>query len=136
MWVRWKLDLCGVKLKLSDWVSLSTDQKKIFFDKECNGTEVQAYRECLISTVKDIVGRDVSTFEPDDHPPWLNLEEIHQDVLNKLSSIGETIHMNQWRALQDIQRFALVKLSRSGHEGHNFIKALVEFGIVESQENM
>ncbi len=34
-----------------------------------------------------------------------------------------------WRSLQDIQRFALLKLRRSHHENKNFLLALREFGL-------
>jgi len=34
-----------------------------------------------------------------------------------------------WRSLGDLQRYALVKLTRDKHENANFAPALVEFGI-------
>jgi hypothetical protein len=42
---------------------------------------------------------------------------------------GIAISLLQWRELTNLQRFALIKLSRPGHESKNFIKALKEFGI-------
>jgi len=35
----------------------------------------------------------------------------------------------QWKNLNSLQRFALIKLTRGGHENENFIPALREFGL-------
>ncbi len=35
----------------------------------------------------------------------------------------------EWRALSDLQRFTLTKLTRAGHDNENFFPALVEFGL-------
>jgi hypothetical protein len=36
----------------------------------------------------------------------------------------------QWAGLSDLQRFALTKLTRSGHKNANLLPALKEFGLV------
>jgi hypothetical protein len=43
------------------------------------------------------------------------------------------ITAQQWEKLTPLQRFALIKLSRSGHENKNFPKAMAEFNLL-SQE--
>ncbi|WP_414520046.1 nitrate reductase associated protein [Synechococcus sp. H55.10] len=50
-------------------------------------------------------------------------------VQQKAQDIGIQLTPDFWRSLQDIQRFALVKLSRSHHENKNFLPALQEFGL-------
>jgi hypothetical protein len=37
----------------------------------------------------------------------------------------------QWAALSPLQRFALIKLSRSSHENSNFLPALKEFQLAD-----
>lgn len=44
--------------------------------------------------------------------------------------MGVVISQDQWAALHPLQRFALVKLVRPGHEGHNIGPALKEFGLL------
>ena len=36
---------------------------------------------------------------------------------------------SQWKNLNPLQRFALTKLTRGGHENENFLPALREFGL-------
>ena len=40
------------------------------------------------------------------------------------------ITAQQWKELSPLQRFALIKLSRRGHENRNFYPALQEFKLV------
>jgi hypothetical protein len=40
------------------------------------------------------------------------------------------ISTDQWKSLSALQRFALLKLYRPGHENKNFKKALKEFGLI------
>jgi hypothetical protein len=44
--------------------------------------------------------------------------------------MGVDLHTQQWSQLTPLQRFALMKLSRKGHENKNFYPALQEFGLV------
>jgi len=43
--------------------------------------------------------------------------------------IGSEISIGQWRNLYLLQRFALLKLCRPGHENRNFPIAMKEFGL-------
>jgi hypothetical protein len=38
---------------------------------------------------------------------------------------------SQWIALSDLQRFALIKLSREGHKNEHFLPAVEEFGLLQ-----
>jgi hypothetical protein len=40
------------------------------------------------------------------------------------------VTLQQWASLTPLQRFALIKLSRSSHEDKNFLPALKEFHLV------
>ncbi|MGB0562374.1 MAG: nitrate reductase associated protein, partial [Spirulinaceae cyanobacterium] len=42
-----------------------------------------------------------------------------------------SISLTQWQALRPDQRFALIKLSRPGHENRNFLPAMQEFGLAD-----
>jgi hypothetical protein len=63
-------------------------------------------------------------------PAWAILDRTPDALCDYAASIGlKPLTTDQWRALTDLQRFALLKLSREGHDNVNFIPALREFGL-------
>jgi len=65
------------------------------------------------------------------HPAWDNLRQIPPLLEEKSKEINLCILLNQWQNLSPIQRFALLKLCRPGHENENFPKAAAEFGLLK-----
>jgi hypothetical protein len=128
MIVRFKLDRCGIKLKLSHWQSITFEQKLSLVDFNCDTeTELQAYRSLVLAVC-------ANQFTPQDLPisnlpEWLEIEQIPEPVLQKAKQIEIEISLKDWQQLLPLQRFALIKLSRSNHENHNFLPALQEFGL-------
>jgi hypothetical protein len=57
-------------------------------------------------------------------------EGVPEQVLARAGEMGVVISQGQWAALHPLQRFALVKLVRPGHEGHNFGPVLKEFRLL------
>jgi hypothetical protein len=51
-------------------------------------------------------------------------------VRQQAATFGCQISDAQWQQLKPVRRFALIKLSRPGHENKNFKPALKEFGLV------
>jgi hypothetical protein len=43
---------------------------------------------------------------------------------------GGAVTEDVWRGLSELQRYALIKLTRDKHENANFVPALIEFGAV------
>ncbi len=131
MQVRFKLDTCGVKLKLHQWNVLNQDDRLQLVDRPCDSlAEVAAYRVFLQALILERSGEVASLLAIDADPDWLNVAQIPASVLEKATSVGETIGIKQWAELKPLQRFALIKLSRSGHENSNFRPALEEFGLI------
>jgi hypothetical protein len=130
MQVRFKLDTCGIKLKLHQWNCFNEDDRRQLVDRSCdNPVETQSYREFLQALILSRSAEVASELSIDPSPPWLNALTIPDSVLEKAESFGEAVSLVQWSNLQPLQRFALIKLSRSNHENANFRPALVEFGI-------
>ncbi|MEB3161356.1 MAG: nitrate reductase associated protein, partial [Synechocystis sp.] len=130
MVVRFKLDTCGVKLKLNHWHQLSNGDRQTLVTLPCQSpAEIDAYRAHLQTLVTAMQGKPASELAIDPHPPWLENERIPAPVLEKAASLDATITQNQWQSLTPLQRFALIKLSRPGHENRNFLPALQEFGL-------
>ncbi|MBE9190830.1 nitrate reductase associated protein [Gloeocapsopsis crepidinum LEGE 06123] len=130
MQVRYKLDTCGVKLKLSHWTQFSATERQALVEKPCSPEEMVAYREFLQQLVQQHTGNAAGELPIDSHPAWLNSTAIPQDLLAKAKEVGTTITLQQWQLLTPLQRFALIKLSRPSHENKNFVPALQEFHLV------
>jgi hypothetical protein len=126
MQVRFKLDTCGIKIKLSHWNHFRYDQRQKLLDLPCDrSSEILAYKEFLLNLVpKD----SVSLIHVD--PIWEDSDRIPIEVLQQAESSQVSITLEQWASLSTLQRFALTKLSRSHHENQNFIPALQEFNLL------
>ena len=131
MRVRYKLDLCGIKLKLHQWSQFSTESRQTLLALPCQTIEeVKTYRETLQRLVQKVTGETATDLPVDAHPDWDNDSKIPDSVSQKATEMQVSLTMEQWVNLTPIQRFALIKLSRSSHENRNFIPALKEFRIV------
>ncbi len=132
MSVRYKLDTCGVKLKLNHWNQFSLKEKESLVQQPClTASEVQEYRQFLQALVIEKNNKPADELAIDPNPSWLNESEIPMSVQDKAAEKGLNFTVAQWRSLTPLQRFALIKLSRASHENHNFYPALQEFGLVE-----
>jgi hypothetical protein len=129
MQVRLKLDTCGIKLKLPQWVRFTPQERETLVEMPCQTpSQVQAYRKLLEDLVLEHMGEAVTELAIDPNPAWESLD-IPTSVQEKAEAIGVNLTPIDWAKLTLDQRFALIKLSRSHHENHNFIPALQEFGI-------
>lgn len=130
MQVRFKLDTCGIKLKLSDWTCFSPSERQAIVDKPCHTpSEIQAYRNLLQQLVEKYAGT-TKELEVAANPAWLDIDNIPADLRIKAEEIGAKISLQQWVELTPLQRFALIKLSRPSHENKNFLPALKEFHLI------
>jgi hypothetical protein len=131
MQVRYKLDTCGVKLKLSHWHQLTPAERQTLVSMPCTTeTETQAYRSYLRDLVHLHTGEFPSDLPVEAEPDWTQTATIPASVQEKGTAIGTPITLEQWASLSSVQRFALIKLSRSQHENKNFLPALKEFRLV------
>ncbi|WP_338442424.1 nitrate reductase associated protein [Synechococcus elongatus IITB4] len=131
MSVRRKLDDCGVKLKLEHWHRLAESERQWLVDQPCESDrDRQAYREQLRTWTQRDWGDPAKDLPIDPQPAWLRPEipEAVQTACHVLQ-----IHLNpaDWQALDPLQRFALIKLARPGHEHRNLYPALQEFGLAD-----
>ncbi len=130
MQVRLKLDTCGIKLKLNQWSLLSESDKKQLLTTNCNSPEETAsYRRLLKELIQEKTGQEATELLIDKAPAWLNQTEIPQRILDKAAEEKLSFSKEMWSNLTPLQRFALLKLSASGHENRNFLPAFKEFGL-------
>ncbi|HEU5146164.1 MAG TPA: nitrate reductase associated protein [Chryseosolibacter sp.] len=131
MIVRFKLDACGIKLSLSQWSKMNDEQRRYLADAPCDEAEdVIRYRKDLTRLIVRLTGSDPTFIPVPVSPAWGSRDDVPQSIMEQLAGSGESITLEQWRNLTTLQRFALVKLSRPGHENRNFSRAVEEFGLI------
>ena len=131
MIVRLKLDTCGVKLKLAEWNRLTQAECQQLVELPCDReAEIANYRDYVSQLIFEHTGHEASLLSIDPQPPWSNDREIPESVVTKSAEEGVKIDRSEWASLSNMQRFALIKLTRSQHENNNFLPALKEFGLL------
>jgi hypothetical protein len=130
MQVRYKLDTCGIKMKLSHWHQFTAAERQILVDLPCTTeAEIKNYHDYLQNLILERTGTPPSKLPIEPHPPWLDTTQIPNDLQLKAQETGVNISLAQWSSLTPLKRFALLKLSRPGHENQNFPKAIAEFNL-------
>ncbi|CAD5915997.1 nitrate reductase associated protein [Planktothrix agardhii] len=132
MIVRYKLDSCGVKLKLEHWNKFSQEARQQLVQNSINTPEeITGYRSLLYELAEQYTNIPLKDLPIEDHPLWLEITKLPDAVQQKLEEIGVNITLKQWQDLSHLQRFSLIKLSRPSHENKNFLPALREFKLLE-----
>jgi hypothetical protein len=130
MVVRYKLDTCGIKLKLDQWNRFSDRDCQTLVERPCTTPEeIGAYRQFLSELIWHYTQTPATELPIEEHPPWRDGQSIPESVQTKAKSVDANLTLKQWQTLTPLQRFALIKLSRSSHENRNFIPALQEFNL-------
>lgn len=128
--VRFKLDKCGLKLSLDQWQQLPEGNRWALLGVRCeSGAEIADYRRQLQALIRVTTGDEPRMFEVGSGP-WDD-PDVPNQVTRKALEFGAVPPTPyQWRCLTPLQRFALIKLSRDGDHGRNFMPALREFELL------
>jgi hypothetical protein len=130
--MRLKLDLCGIKLTVGDWSKFSReDREKLVMMPYEKPEEITAIRKRLLELIAACEGDSTET-EPVCNPaPWTATSSVPATVCKYIEALGLSAPTQaQWEELSDVQRFALLKLTRDGHENKKLPLALKEFGLL------
>ena len=131
MIIRFKMDMVGIKLKLSEWKKFSTEERIKLALMTCDFNEgSEQYARYLAGLIKKHTGRNPTNMEVSRTPAWKNFIQYREHLSKNLRSSIGTYQSFNGAYLTDLQRFALLKLCRPGHENKNFPKAMKEFGLV------
>jgi hypothetical protein len=131
MSVRLKLDTCGIKLKLVEWNHFTKQECDRLVELPCVEIgEIDDYREYLRQLILQQTGLEPTMLAVDSQPPWLKDREIPASVKERTRELLVDLELSQWQQLTSLQKFALIKLTRSQHENNNFLPALKEFGLL------
>jgi hypothetical protein len=129
MIVRMKLDTIKIKLPLKTWSRFNERERAQLASDPCDSeSDMIKYKMRVLEYAKYYSIEDLGILSAVE-TGWNNTEKIPESLMEKFKSFKQQINLAQWRSLTILQRFALIKLSRPGHESKNFEKALAEFGL-------
>lgn len=130
MIVRYKLDVVGIKLSLRAWSRFTFETRAQLAKLPAESpTDIAHYADFVSESIESI-GETPAPVPASDLPHWTVAHEPPQIVVQKANALGvSSIEKTSWQGLSDLQRFALLKLTRDGHENVNFLPALQEFGL-------
>ena len=124
--VRRKLDLCGVKLKLNHWLQLSQDQRQVLVDWPDAADSLEQFRQHLRDCTRTMADGRAMDLPPVSGASWQKLVELPAAVQEAATARGVLLTLEQWEQLSELDRFALCKLARPGHDHHNLEAAFSE----------
>jgi len=130
MIVRFKLDACGIKLKLKEWSKMTIAEREqlaaLPIDSEL---ALDVYRIYLKEIIYNHTGEGPTLLQVDNVNNRWSFHHLPEELTEKLEATNMSISLDQWKNLSTLQRFALLKLTRPGHENKNFPRAMREFGL-------
>ncbi len=131
MAVRLKLDRVAIKLTLRQWSRFTQADRRELLEAACDTpTEVRAYHDHLVTLVEARAREAARPLADPPAPAWEDVDRLPPAVAAFAPTVGlAPPRPDQWRALTDLQRFALIKLSRDNHDNVNFAPAMREFGL-------
>jgi hypothetical protein len=132
MAVRRKLDLAGVKLKLVHWHGLTEEERKRLLAWSDDGPSLAAFRQWLLERSQTLPQGPAGTLPPAVGVDWQRAEALPEAVATSCRELGLALRPDAWRRLDELQRFALVKLSHPGHDHRNLPRAMAEFALLAS----
>jgi hypothetical protein len=128
--VRFKLDKVGIKLPLADWCRFNESERVYLADLPVDRTrEQEVYREYLLGLLSRYSGAEPRLLAVEKEPAWEQDSVLPRILIDMALAQGWEINLEQWKSLDLLQRFALLKLCRPGHENRNFPRAMEEFGL-------
>lgn len=124
--VRRKLDLIGLKLKLSHWLELNQQQRQELVGWPDEPPSLASLRAHLLSCTAAMADGKAKPLAPAQGEAWQQANRIPAEVSRATQERGYGLDLLQWGALDEIERFALCKLARPGHDHQNLDAALLE----------
>ena len=132
MAVRRKLDLAGVKLKLVQWGALSEAERQELLAWADAPAAISAMHRWLLERTAAMADGPAKELPPAVDQPWQQGQDWPEVLRQSCEQLGLALQRDGWQRLDELQRFALVKLSHPGHEHRNLPAALAEFNLLQA----
>ncbi|MEY4808550.1 MAG: hypothetical protein RLZZ206_2939 [Cyanobacteriota bacterium] len=124
--VRRKLDLSGLKLKLNHWLELTQPQRQELVDWPDGPDALQGLKQHLLARTAAMADGQAKPLPPAENQPWQDSSRVPLEVERAAGQRGVRLEAACWAQLGELERFALCKLARPGHDHHNLDSALAE----------
>ena len=124
--VRRKLDLMGLKLKLSHWLELSQTQRQELVDWSDAPDALEQCRETLRSLTRSMADGLAKDLPRAVDTPWQQTNGMPVEVADAANAYGVLFTDLHWEEITELDRFCLCKLVRPGHDHHNLVAAFKE----------
>jgi hypothetical protein len=125
---RRKLDAVGIKLHLAQWEQLGRGERLMICHAPADSEEEQSALRTFIEEVALARTGSPAKILPDDTRPSANPPDHPPQVLAQRARVSRVeLDEKAWAALDDDQRYALIKLGDSEKPSHNLELALQEF---------
>ena len=135
MVVRMKLDAVGIKLTLRQWSQLNEDQRGILAAMQVKSREEKIEFDSFLTGMITACGDEpVVRMAIHAYPSWKDKDCMPDMLVQQAAKFKNPISLDNWKSLKPLQRYALIKLSRPGHENRNFPLAMAEFGLNKKKE--
>lgn len=130
MIVRFKLDLAGIKLTLRQWSWFGFPERQELVQRPCDDPfALAAYRQYVLDAIALRADEPAVDMPVDPHPAWAETDSLPERLVRYALDLNlPPPTLEQWRTITPLQRFALIKLTRAGHDNDNFEPAMAEFG--------
>jgi hypothetical protein len=131
MLMRFNLDRIGIKLSLQHWSRFTLAERQQLLRLPCDSpAQTLAYRDHLTDLMHARGCAPPESFAPDAQPAWSEAGLLPAQVPELARAMNLPVPtVAGWTRLPPLQRYALLKLSRPGHDHRNFPLALREFGL-------
>ena len=124
--VRRKLDLIGIKLKLTHWQEFNLTEKSKIVNWPDSRKELLNLKEFLKNKTSNSKYGEAKEIKESINEPWQNNTKVPDKVLKAAQKRGINISDEKWKNLSELDRFAFCKLIRPSHEHNNLDKAFDE----------
>ena len=114
-----------MKLKLNHWLELSQEQRQALVDWPDAADALEQLRQHLRACTRSMADGMVKDLPPVSGAPWQQAE-LPAAVQEAATVRGVVLTLEQWTQLSELDRFALCKLARPGHDHHNLEAAFSE----------
>lgn len=134
--VRRKLDRCDIHLSLMGWQRMSKVARTELLSLPADSVCERRYYITRLQQLLRATGRgdELSNRSSETHSEWLDLTRVPEAVQEELARARPDLNLSLagWVALSELERFALVKLSRPGHANRGFGLLVAE--VLESDD--
>ena len=127
--VRYKLDVCEVKLHLQQWQKLPLAERQTLVDSAfASQADIDACRQRLHTLVDRYCGEAATAHPLTGDEPWLDASRWPEVVMDQCKREALALPpLERWSMLDEARRHALFVLGRSKHSQREFRAALQKF---------